>query len=262
MSDPLLTHLLPLGFAIFVWWFGTLVILFLNRLPRTSHPMVFAGATLVLGAGLAGLALTREDTTLTGAYLAFTCAVLVWSWQEIGFLLGYVTGPRKRPCPEGARGASRFWLALQTLWYHELALLVLGAIVVGLTWGGSNTTGLMAFAVLWVMRQSAKLNVFLGVRNLSEDFLPAHLAYLPSYFRCAPGNAFFPIALLGSSWVALLMWQAAFAPGASAFQAGSLSLSASLLTLAILEHLLMVLPFPSQWLWQWGLRPREADTGR
>ena len=32
------------------------------------------------------------------------------------------------------------------------------------------------------MRQSAKLNVFLGVRNLSEEFLPQHLHYLQSYF--------------------------------------------------------------------------------
>ena len=28
------------------------------------------------------------------------------------------------------------------------------------------------------MRTSAKLNLFLGVRNLSEEFLPPHLAYL------------------------------------------------------------------------------------
>ena len=39
------------------------------------------------------------------------------------------------------------------------------------------------------MRQSAKLNVFLGVRNLNADFLPDHLKYLQTYFVRAPMNA-------------------------------------------------------------------------
>ena len=33
------------------------------------------------------------------------------------------------------------------------------------------------------MRQSAKLNLFLGVRNLGVEFLPQHLRYLQSFFR-------------------------------------------------------------------------------
>jgi putative photosynthetic complex assembly protein 2 len=41
-----------------------------------------------------------------------------------------------------------------------------------------NQVGTGTFAVLWVMRISAKLNLFLGVRNLSEELLPPHLAYL------------------------------------------------------------------------------------
>jgi putative photosynthetic complex assembly protein 2 len=58
-------------------------------------------ATVLLGVAFIGLAATRDDTRITGAYIAFTCTVLVWAWQEIAFLLGYVTGPRRTPCPAG-----------------------------------------------------------------------------------------------------------------------------------------------------------------
>jgi putative photosynthetic complex assembly protein 2 len=128
--------------------------------------------------------------------------------------------------------------------------------VVATTWDGSNATGLWTFMILWVMRQSAKLNIFLGVRNLNESFLPKHLAYLHSYFRCQPMNPLFPASVLLSTIGACLLWQAALAPGASAFQLASFSLCASMLTLAVVEHWFMVLPLPSQALWNWGLRSR------
>jgi putative photosynthetic complex assembly protein 2 len=185
--------------------------------------------------------------------------VLVWAWQEIAFLLGYVTGPRRTPCPEGVSGWRRAGYALQTLAHHELALLLLGLAVLALTWGGANPTGLSSFAIFWVMRQSAKLNVFLGVRNLAEDFLPAHLKYLQSYFRRAPMNPLFPFSVVISSWLAGLLWQAASTHGVGAFEATSMTLSGALLTLAIVEHWFMVLPLPSQALWNWGLRSRTAD---
>ncbi len=217
------------------------------------------GATVLLGLALVGLAATRDDTRITGAYLAFTCTLLVWAWQEVAFLLGYVTGPRRTPCPAGSTGWRRAGYALQTLLHHELALIVLGLAVLATTWGGSNPTGLSAFMIFWVMRQSAKLNVFLGVRNLSEDFLPKHLKYLQSYFKRAPMNALFPVSVIASSWLAVLVWQAASAHGVSAFDATALTFSGTLLSLAILEHWFMVLPLPSQALWNWGLRSRAVE---
>jgi hypothetical protein len=41
----------------------------------------------------------------------------------------------------------------------------------------------------------------------------------------------------------------------------SATLVASLLSLAILEHALLVLPLPAERLWSWGMRSHEA-TGR
>jgi putative photosynthetic complex assembly protein 2 len=247
-------YLLPVAYVLFLWWFSTGLIVYLNRLPRWTHPWTMAGSTVLLGLALVGLVATRDDTRVTGAYLGFTCTLVVWAWQEVAFLLGYVTGPRRLPCPPGAVGWRRAGWALQTLLHHELALLLLGAAVLALSWGGDNPTAVFTFAILWVMRQSAKLNVFLGVRNLGEDFLPAHLKYLHTYFRRAPMNPLFPLSVLASSWLAVLVWQAATAHGVTPFDASALTFAATLLTLAVLEHWFMVLPLPSQALWQWSLR--------
>lgn len=254
-------YALPILYTLFAWWFSTGVILYLNGLPRWTYKWTMGAATLLLLLALAGLYATRDDTRVTGAYLAFTCALLVWAWQEVAFLLGYVTGPRRLPCPPDARGWRRAGFALQTLLHHEAALIALGAAVVLLTWGGSNMTGLLAFAIFWVMRQSAKLNVFLGVRNLSESFLPTHLKYLQTYFRRKPMNPLFPVSVAVSTWLAVQIWQGATADGAGTFDATMLTFAGTLMSLAILEHAFMVLPLPSEALWAWGLRSRGAATG-
>jgi len=254
-------YLLPVLYTLFVWWFSTGVILYLNGLPRWTYGWTLGGATVLLALALIGLHATRDDTRITGAYVAFTCALVVWAWQEVAFLLGFVTGPRRLPCPPDAQRWRRAGLALQTLLHHEAALIVLGVAVVALTWNGSNPTGLLAFAILWVMRQSAKLNVFLGVRNLNEDFLPIHLKYLHTYFARRPMNSLFPVSVAVSTWLAVLMWQGALAEGIGAFDATALTFAGTLLSLAILEHWFMVLPLPSELLWSWGLRSRALAPG-
>ena len=40
-----------------------------------------------------------------------------------------------------------------------------------------------------------ELNVFLGVRNLNEQFLPKHLRYLGSYLVQKPMNLLFPLSV-------------------------------------------------------------------
>ncbi len=253
----MLNHLLPVLYVLFVWWFSTGVILYLDGLPRWTFKWTMLFTTLLLGLALAGLYATRDDTRITGAYLAFSCAVLVWAWQEVAFLLGYVTGPRRTACPLDAQGWRRAGFALQAVLHHELALVVLALAVVAVTWGGANHTGLFTFMILWVMRQSAKLNVFLGVRNLNEGFLPAHLEYLQSYFTRARMNSLFPVSVVLSTWLAVLVWQGATSHGIGRFEATAATFSATLLSLAILEHWFLVLPLPSEALWNWGLKSRK-----
>ena len=254
-------HALPLVFTLVVWWFSTGAILYLDGLPRRTHPWIMVSASAGLTLALWGLEVSSAQTDIASAYCAFLCAILIWAWQEIAFLLGYVTGPRKIASTPGITGWRRAREAMQAILHHEIALIGLALAVTAFTWNAPNLTGLWTFAILWAMRQSAKLNVFLGVRNLAESFLPDHLKYMQTYFRRRPFNAFFPFSVMLSSAVAIPLWIAAVAPSASAFQAVQLSLAGSLLVLAIIEHGFMIIPMPSDALWKWGLRSREP-TGK
>ncbi|MBP6676555.1 MAG: DUF3623 domain-containing protein, partial [Vitreoscilla sp.] len=177
----------------------------------------------------------------------------------VAFLLGVVTGPRRTACPPGARGWRRFELALQAVLHHELALIVLAVAVAACVGDGSNRVGLWTYLALWAMRQSAKLNVFLGVRNLGESFLPAHLAYLATYFQRRPMNVLFPVSVTVATTAAVAVWWQLLAGGSHAHHTAGLALVGTLLALGALEHWLLVLPLPTEALWRWGLRSHKAD---
>jgi Protein of unknown function (DUF3623) len=231
---------LPSIYAILLWWFLTGAILYLNGLPRWTFKWSMAALSLLAAAALVGLAKTTAQTSVAAAYGAFTCAILLWGWQEAAFLFGYATGPRRLPCPPGAQGMARFRFALLALLYHELTLLLLGIAILAISRDAVNQLGAWTFAILWVMRMSAKLNI-----------------YLQSYFRRRPCNALFPFSIVFSTCVAGLIWANQFG-AASGFEASALSLSGTLMTLAILEHWFMVVPFTVDGLWKWGLRSRES----
>lgn len=260
---------LPVLYTLFAWWFSTGVILYLDGLPPRTFPLTLQGATLVLGAALYALVHTRNDTSVAGAYCAFTCALLVWAWQEVAFLLGVVTGPRRTACPPGVVGWPRFVYALQAVLYHELALIVLAIGVVACVGPGENRVGIWTFMTLWIMRQSAKVNIFLGVRNLGEGFLPPHLRYMASYFKRAPMNVLFPISVTLSTGAAILVWWHLATGTLSAFETAGLALVGTMLALGALEHWLLVLPLPTEALWKWGMKshvrtaaaPAPIDAG-
>ncbi|WP_439814981.1 putative photosynthetic complex assembly protein PuhE [Zavarzinia sp. CC-PAN008] len=243
-------------FAILLWWASTGLIIALCALPARTFRGSLLAAGLVLAAALYGLGELAWMTTPEAAYGAFLCALAVWGWLEMSFLMGFLTGPRAEPCPAGAQGWRRFRLALDTLLYHELAILAAAVLIVALSWDAPNQVGAGTFLILAVMRISAKLNIFLGVPNLSDEMMPARLAYLKSYFRKRRFNGLLPVSILGASAFATgLALQAAGAQGAEAVGA---ALMATLLGLAALEHCFMILPLPDAMLWQWAMpgRPR------
>ncbi|WP_404379777.1 putative photosynthetic complex assembly protein PuhE [Caenispirillum salinarum] len=248
-------YVLPVLYGLFVWWASTVLIIYLDNLPKRTFKWSLLGATAVLGACLYGLYASAGDTSVTGAYVAFTCGVLAWGWQEISFYMGYVTGPRKQPCKEGCKGWAHFGHAIMTNLWHELAIIAAAGVVVALTWDAPNQVGLWTFLILWWMHQSAKLNVFLGVRNLNEEFLPEHLSFLKSYFTKKPMNLLFPVSVTISSIITyVLVMKAANAP--TAFEAVGFTFLAAFMALAVLEHWLLVLPLPTAGLWQPGLKAR------
>jgi putative photosynthetic complex assembly protein 2 len=241
------------GFAMLVWWFTTGIILFLDGLAPATFRRSMAGAT-VLGLGaLYWLYASGADTSPAGAYTAFGAAIMLWGWLEMSFLMGFITGPRKQPY-RGVRGGWRhFRQATGAIIYNELATLSAAALVFVATRHAANHVALWTFLVLWSMRLSAKLNLFLGVANTGSQFLPPHLAYLESFFNKRRMNLLFPISILGSTVVLVLLVQK-LCVVEDGFEVTGYALTASLLALAILEHWFMVLPIPTEKLWDWGTR--------
>jgi putative photosynthetic complex assembly protein 2 len=252
----------PVACAVLAWWFATGAILFLVRRPPATFAWSLAAAALAAAGALLALAATREDTTAAGAYAAFGCSVVLWGFLELGFLTGIISGSRRHGCAAGCGGWRHFAHAIAAILHHELAIIAVGAAIIAIAWGAPNPIGAWTFVVLWVMRQSAKLNLFLGVRNLGEEFLPAHLGYLKSYFRRRPINLLFPISVTVPAIVATLLVRAALAPDASPFDVTGHLLVATLLALAVLEHWLLVLPLSMDALWRWAMgdERRAADA--
>lgn len=250
-------------FATFLWWFSTGVIFYLNARPTHTFRWSMLGGTLLLCAALYGLSETSAQDTVFGAFAAFTCGLVIWGWHTMSYYMGVITGPRREKCAPGCNGWRHFWHAVETSLYHELAIIATFALMAALTWNQQNQFGLWTFLVLWSMHVSAKLNVFLGVRNLNEEFIPKHLQYLTGFFRQRPMNLLFPFSVTTATIVTTVLIQKSIAPEADAFISTGFALLATLMALAVIEHWFMILPIPAEALWRWSLDPapvrRESD---
>ena len=253
-------YAVPALYAVVIWWFSTGLIILLDHRPRSTHPWSMAVGTLILAAALWAIGASAADTSEAGAYTAFTGALLVWGWQEMSYYMGFVSGPRTEACPQGARGFARFRAALATSLWHEAAILLGGAAILGLTWGGPNRFALWTYLILAGMNLSARLNMFLGVRNLNAEFLPAHLAYLAGFLRNRPMNPLFPVSVALAGFGTVWLAQAALGEGIDAHELVGFTIVATLMALATLEHGFLMLPLPSAALWQWSLPGRGADA--
>ena len=223
---------IPVGYALFLWWFSTGVILYLDKRPRRTYPWSLLGASVVALLSLLTLFLVRDSDSVAGAYLSFTAGVMIWAWMEISYFMGFITGPRKAACPQECGTWLRFWLAIQTSLYHELAIVLAGATMVWITLGSDNQLGTWTFIILWWMRWSAKLNLFLGVPNLNEDWLPDHIRFLTTYLSKRPMNLLFPVSVSVSTVVMCLLVESALDLSPDGFAGVALMLAATLLALA------------------------------
>jgi putative photosynthetic complex assembly protein 2 len=244
--------------AIFLWWLTTGAILFAVTRLASHRLALVAASTGLLAAGLITLHLTAEDVSTTGAFMSFLAALATWGGVEISFLGGLITGPNRGELPAQFTGVRRFWSATRVVLWHELFILALGFLLIIGFAQGPNQIGLLTYGILWVMRLSAKLNLYLGVRNTGERLLPAHLRYMSSYFAHRPMNLLFPFSITLGTILTAWLFHKAFAVGADAHQATGFMLVATLASLAVIEHWFLMLPLPIEALWRWGLRDEES----
>ncbi len=251
-------------FALFVWWFSTGAILMaVQRADRTGRDGFFNAVILslpMLALGCIGIHASLDDGSVRGVYLAFLSALAIWGWFELAFLAGVITGPMPVACPPGVTGMPRFLRAWGTIAYSEMALIASVILLVLVSRDVENAFGMWTFVVLFLARITAKINIFLGVPNINDHFLPSPVRHLSSHFRKSPMNGFFPwsvtlLTFATACWIERLI----DAPAGSGREIG-FALLATLTALALFEHWMMVLPIPDAALWSWAMPKSASET--
>ena len=247
--------------ALFLWWFSTGAILWRVKAADNGGADAHRWSVLLglpmLVLGVAGFDASLSDGSARGVWYAFLSALAIWGWIELAFLSGIVTGPNTRPCPPFASGWERFVRAFGTIAWHELLLAVTLIWMFTASQGSENAFACWTFGVLFFARVSAKLNLFFGVPRIHTEFLPRPLAHLPSHFRHARMNLFFPVSVSALTFATGCWIERALAapdPGAVL----GFTLLAVLTALALLEHWFMVLPLPDEKLWRWMIPAQKT----
>ncbi|MEM1190190.1 MAG: putative photosynthetic complex assembly protein PuhE [Pseudomonadota bacterium] len=255
----MIDYVLALATVTLAWWLSTGIVLFLNRQLTGLRQLSLLAVTLLAVLSLLYLPVRSHDRSAMGALLGFGQGLVLWAWLEMTYLMGIVTGPRKLPCPDSASTSQRFWLGLQTSIYHEMLVVALVLTTALLTSGGENKVAFTTCTALWLMRWSAKLNLFLGIRNYNSDWFPPSLAYLDSYTRRKPMNLLFPVSVTAGTAAAVWLLVTAMLTADPFLRSANLLVSA-LLSLAVLEHWFLVYPFGESALWSWALNPQKPGS--
>lgn len=252
-------YLTPIVVTVLAWWASTGVVLWLINRPVSTHRLTGAISTAIAAVAMVGVYWLRDRTGLADAYLGFFVGVVLWGWHEVLFLLGFVSGPRRTPCPPGLSPLARFKASTEAILHHECGIAIHALVIVGLSVGAPNSVAALTFLIFWGMRVSAKLLVFFGAPNLSDDFLPVHLRYLTTYFRKEPHLPSAVSALLITAAAAASMVFMVRDADPGMFAHTVLVLLTTLTTLALFEHVALVVRLPDRLLFSWILRPSQEE---
>ncbi len=247
----------PVAGALLIWWASTGIIIYVCG-RAAWRPWVFGVVTALQPLAWWRLWAEKSSSEVGGVFASFFWAVVIWAWIETSYYSGMIVGRRLPELEPDAPTGLRLRRAIAANLYHELSILALSVVVVALGWGGQNETGLWAFMILHWTHQSAKINIFLGVSNLTTEYLPDNLRYMAQYFSQKPLNMFFPFSATITTVLATFL----FASTASATSAGQQVGQALLFVMmcaAVLEHWWLVTPVPSR-AWAWALKSRKEAS--
>jgi putative photosynthetic complex assembly protein 2 len=238
-------------FVVLLWGLSTAAIFYVDSLAPRTFPRSMAVATGLLVICAAVIWHFRNNETDWAIAASFAAALLTWGYTEMALYMGFVTGPRKKRCPENCAGAEHFGHAVAANLWHEILVVAFATAI----WFTGNSIATWCFIMLWLMHLSARLNVFLGVRNISEEFVPKHMDVLKGFLRKRNMNALFPfsVAVLIGFILLHLEQPMSFAS----------MLAATLATIGLLEHVLLMLPLPIEKLFRWSLSSaHRQDTAK
>ncbi|MDG2459902.1 MAG: putative photosynthetic complex assembly protein PuhE [Luminiphilus sp.] len=245
---------LALVVALLLWWLMTGLALMSVHQPRALKQPIFLLVTIIAAIAVWGVEANAAQHTTVATVTGFAMGLVIWAWLELSYLMGYITGPVKRPATDDMTWQQRFYNALGTTIYHELLVLGAVGIVCMLGAGLPNPTIQNTLAVLWLMRWSTKLNLFFGVRHFNSQWLPDNMRYITTYLRPGKNSWFIVFSTTFATYCTYLL----FSYGHIAVEpatALSLFLIAWLAVLAVLEHCFLMFPMGESALWRW------AETG-
>ena len=228
-------------YVVVLWGASTAIIFYLDSLPVRTFRISMAAATFVLAICAGAIWFMRDDQSLSGVAISFAAALLAWGWTEMALYMGFITGPRKQRCEHGCSGVAHFGHAVSANLWHELTVIGFALAI----WLTGNATAAWCFSMLWLMHLSARLNVFLGVRNVSAEFVPAHMDVLKGFLRQRSMNALFPFSVLGHVILIALLIRAP--------HSFATTMAITLAVIGLLEHILLMLPMAIGKLFHWSL---------
>lgn len=222
--------------VVIFWWMATGLTIAMQRSDGSRYLSLITTTVL---AAVGGFLITgsRHERSPRSARAAFLGASLVWWWSATLFYGGWGVAPHALPAgPHGSLA-----LALQAIAATlpiDLVTVAAIALVALAVWRKPNRVALWALLVFWGTLQTAKLNVFFGVRNPGVELLPPALAGLRIFFGPALNSPLLVITIFGIALLTLVLVARARLANSAFVRHGSTML-AILLGLAALEHLFL-----------------------
>lgn len=237
--------------AVSAWWLLTgLALLLVHQPPKVAHYGFIIHSIFTLATWLC-VPLNVASTSPIAVAGGFLLGLIIWGWLELSYLLGYVSGPNHTVYRGGPSTWRRFKGALATTIYHEATVVASVALLATISVNQPNQTAFYTVTVLCLMRWSAKLNLFFGVRAFNDRWLPEHLHYLSSYLRIGKSSLLLPASAALGFFITFKIYEHAGQSSMPSYQL-SLYLVASLMLLASIEHIFLLFPVNEAALWRWA----------